>query len=567
MGKKDLSKKRLGRRDFLKLSGLSAASIPAILETASPLCRLPKSSETDGGFIIHRNARAVSPHKVNVSVYKRFNAKNTALGRGVWDEEVMRQLENLQQSDKEVIVANKDGFRKEDYSLLRASWSIAHSLGSNAAMHGRHEGMFQLAPLDLLPDAKDFYEMPWKRDHLTKGKITQKVIKAAKFFGASLVGITELNKRWIYSNAFDPALPEENGAITFIEADQIDIPTTEECQQSILDELLAMEDDVLKEFLITTLEGIDSEALPPGSPSPFLVGTLPANQVAQMVPMMMDIMPEIVKDAIARNLGLPFCTADIDPRLFSQARYLDDGLTLGIPKTMKWVIVLAFEMDIDAISSSPMATCAASAGNGYSRITATVSSLAEFIRMLGFNAIPCGDMTGLSIPMAIDAGLGELGRNGLLITPKYGPRVQLAKVITDIPLLTDQSISFGVAEFCQICNRCVEQCPGKAISSNSPTSAAIDISNNPGIEKWPIKAIDCMTASTALGSAFCSTCIHVCPFNRPEGWLFDVTRRLISVKNEPIDKLILNLNADYIDETQPNVDDFWESERFIHIKS
>ena len=72
------------------------------------------------------------------------------------------------------------------------------------------------------------------------------------------------------------------------------------------------------------------------------------------------------------------------------------------------------------------------------------SILAEFIRILGYKAIPMGNDTSLSIPLAIDAGLGELGRHGLLITPEYGPCVRLCKVFTDLPLEPDKPIQFGV---------------------------------------------------------------------------------------------------------------------------
>jgi len=34
----------------------------------------------------------------------------------------------------------------------------------------------------------------------------------------------------------------------------------------------------------------------------------------------------------------------------------------------------------------------------------------------------------------VDAGLGELGRNGLLVTPEFGSRVRLCKVFTELPL-------------------------------------------------------------------------------------------------------------------------------------
>ena len=64
-----------------------------------------------------------------------------------------------------------------------------------------------------------------------------------------------------------------------------------------------------------------------------------------------------------------------------------------------------------------------------------------------------GNDTALSIPLAIDAGLGELGRNGLLITPEYGACVRLCKVFTDLPLEADRPVEFGLAEICQRCRR------------------------------------------------------------------------------------------------------------------
>jgi hypothetical protein len=90
-------------------------------------------------------------------------------------------------------------------------------------------------------------------------------------------------------------------------------------------------------------------------------------------------------------------------------------------------------------------------GLGYSRMAVTSGSLAEFLRALGYIGIPSGNDTALSVPYAIAAGLGEYSRMGLLITPEYGPRVRLAKVFTDAPLVPDRPIRFGVYEFCQKC--------------------------------------------------------------------------------------------------------------------
>ena len=51
--------------------------------------------------------------------------------------------------------------------------------------------------------------------------------------------------------------------------------------------------------------------------------------------------------------------------------------------------------------------------------------MAQFLHHLGYKAIPCGNDTAVSIPYAIQAGSGELGRNGLLIIPEYGPHVRV----------------------------------------------------------------------------------------------------------------------------------------------
>jgi len=75
----------------------------------------------------------------------------------------------------------------------------------------------------------------------------------------------------------------------------------------------------------------------------------------------------------------------------------------------------------------PGRLASAACGDGYSRMAVTAFKLAEFIRALGYRALPAGNGVGLSIPIAIDAGMGELGRNGLLVTPKYWAKGQTCK--------------------------------------------------------------------------------------------------------------------------------------------
>jgi reductive dehalogenase len=238
--------------------------------------------------------------------------------------------------------------------------------------------------------------------------------------------------------------------------------------------------------------------------------------------------------------------------------------SLVIPRSMKYVVSLAFEMDYDGMETSIGGPASAATGNGYSRMTFTAACLAEFVRALGYNAIPSGNCTGLSIPVAIDAGLGELGRLGLLITPKFGPRVRLAKVITDMPLIPDHPISFGVTEFCEICGKCAKECPGNAISENSRTFDPIDISNNSGICRWPINQPNCHLMWRQQGMD-CSVCIRVCPFNKPETWVHELSRILIGVKSGPLDKLLLKLDDATSFGKREDPRSFWKKNNFIHL--
>jgi ferredoxin len=200
--------------------------------------------------------------------------------------------------------------------------------------------------------------------------------------------------------------------------------------------------------------------------------------------------------------------------LWMQVNKRYDLASLEMPEGVKYVVVGAIEMDELAIATSPEAPAGAATGTCYSRMAFVSATLAEFIRNLGYTAIPAGNNVGLSIPMAIDAGLGQLGRHGLLITPEYGPRVRLFKVFTDLPLLPDKPIDFGVAPFCRGCKRCAEVCEVDAISfKDDPDWEPATKSSSPGALKWYMDAEKCFEYWCDNGMD-CSTCISVCPYTK-----------------------------------------------------
>jgi reductive dehalogenase len=182
-----------------------------------------------------------------------------------------------------------------------------------------------------------------------------------------------------------------------------------------------------------------------------------------------------------------------------------------IPRSMDRAIVMAVAMDPKGIDTSPAIESSTATSIGYSRMGITAVSLAEYIRAMGYRAIPCMNDTAMSIPLAVDAGLGELGRLGILITPEFGPSVRLFKVLTDMPLVPDKPIDFGVEVFCKNCLLCAEHCPSDSISFGLPRETSSLETSNPGVRKWYINGEKCLRFWQENGGS-CATCIAVCPF-------------------------------------------------------
>lgn len=177
------------------------------------------------------------------------------------------------------------------------------------------------------------------------------------------------------------------------------------------------------------------------------------------------------------------------------------------------VIVIGTAMDLELTATVPSALAATATGMGYTHDAVTLMSLAQFIRNLGYEAHASMNDTGLNIPLAIQAGLGEYGRHGLLITRDFGPRIRIGKIFTDMPLAVDAPDYFGVKEFCDICQACSNACPPKAIPFDGPKAQAPNRSSFATIRKWTTDAEKCFKFWTSQNTE-CSICIRVCPYNR-----------------------------------------------------
>jgi len=427
--------------------GLTAPRV--IAETARGV--VVESESEYGALPVEKLSDGTLPYECNPDVLRGMKESMNVFSRNVWDPVRRASLETQEDMSHVNLVEGQGKTPNQtrlDYAFMAGAWKFAGSRDAYAWEGGG--GMMSGGALtEMGPWDPADIDMTWEEASLA-------VRHAALFYGASTVGIAELNRLWLYSDSHSPLLEDRGRAIPVLD-----------------------EDDRFEKT--------------------------------------------------------------------DDARY--------IPSSMNRVVALAFEEDYYAIANSPGRLASAATGDGYSRMAVTASTLADFIRALGYRALPAGNGVGLSIPMAIDAGLGQLGRMGLLMTPKYGPRVRIAKVITDMPLVPNAPIDFGVTEFCEVCMLCAEDCPSGTVTNGPRTWEGKSVSNNPGALKWyadPEKCYD-------FNGFSCSNCKRVCPFNKPNNsWLHQMIRQMIGGRIMTADRAMVGLDQASGYGRQVEARDFWE---------
>lgn len=141
-----------------------------------------------------------------------------------------------------------------------------------------------------------------------------------------------------------------------------------------------------------------------------------------------------------------------------------------------------------------------------------LTAVESYIRELGYTAIR-GKVNPQAAALA--GGVGELGRNGLIISEKFGARVHMSDaILTDLPLSPNAPIDIGVQDFCKVCRKCAETCPTNSISFEP----AKQIFN--GVEKFKIKWETCYKLRPLVAEHWqiCLTCSTVCPYTKPNTW-------------------------------------------------
>jgi ferredoxin len=200
------------------------------------------------------------------------------------------------------------------------------------------------------------------------------------------------------------------------------------------------------------------------------------------------------------------------------------GASISLPH--KNAISIALETDIDLIKTGPVLPELLEIVRVYSQLARISVVLAAYIRSLGFpaRAHNSHNYQVLCIPIAIDAGMGELSRMGALITKELGPCLKLATITTDLPLAFNPPVDIGVEEFCQDCKICAKNCPSGAISHGGKVVVR-------GVEKWKIKPEACYRIWNETGTD-CGICIATCPWTKPRTMFHNLCKEIATRKHK-----------------------------------
>ena len=172
-----------------------------------------------------------------------------------------------------------------------------------------------------------------------------------------------------------------------------------------------------------------------------------------------------------------------------------------------YAIVFAVEMDQEMVCTAPHTPSVAESALSYSKGAWISTQLATYLVNLGYAATAnhSRHYDLLLVPAAVDAGLGEMGRFGYLITKELGPRVRIFAVTTDLPLVADNPVDIGVEDFCSFCKKCAHCCP----SSSIPDGDRLEFN---GTERWKLNAETCFGYWGKVGTD-CNVCMRVCPWS------------------------------------------------------
>lgn len=227
----------------------------------------------------------------------------------------------------------------------------------------------------------------------------------------------------------------------------------------------------------------------------------------------MDLNEQISSHLQAHHV-LDFGVADLE----GAREYLADSAGnhfIDLPRAISIAVRFPREI-VDLLEKGPSRTYLYYYREVNSRLNQIALAIDSILASEGFRSFPVPasrregkERVGSMFPHRLAAnlaGLGWLGKSGLLIRPDVGPRLRLVTVLTDAPLPS----SDPVEDRCGSCTACIEGCPAGALAERE------------GFADWRGNRVDRIACDRYLakvrdrhGVRLCGLCLVVCPWGRP----------------------------------------------------
>jgi reductive dehalogenase len=230
--------------------------------------------------------------------------------------------------------------------------------------------------------------------------------------------------------------------------------------------------------------------------------------------------PEALLEEMARSLGAVAAgVTRVEPRfVYSHRGRRDESYGEPIPLDHDFAIVFLVEMNHEEMLHTPGPRSVTETALQYLRSARISIAMEAVLRACGHRAESQHDAhySMMLPPLAVSAGLGELGRNNILIAHRFGSRVRIGAVATDLPLEPGRPVSLGARRFCKICRKCAETCPSRALSQSAPEEVR-------GVLKWSTDVERCHAYWLRSGTD-CGICMAICPFSHRNSLLHNLVR-------------------------------------------
>ena len=176
-------------------------------------------------------------------------------------------------------------------------------------------------------------------------------------------------------------------------------------------------------------------------------------------------------------------------------------------------VSMAFRQDKELVATGATRAVDFEVGRVYAQSVIASVQLARFIRALGWpaRAHHLRNYLVMLVPVAVDAGIGELARTGYVVSRSLGANFRISCVTTDMPLEHDEPVDIGMQDFCSKCMKCATNCPAQAITPGEKTTVR-------GVRRWKLDEEACLLYWGRAGYT-CGICQAVCPWTKPRNLL------------------------------------------------